>query len=396
MDNNSNNPNYIYQIAPYQGQQKGTRLVIAYYANEVYKPYPSNPRYLVSDRGNVYDTNTKTKLIPSSNGRYLEYSISGKAALAHRLVMETFAPNPNSQNLQVNHMDGIKWNNRFSTDPKVNNLEWCTAQENAEHAVRTGLGPVGDRNGMTTWPDKLVHNICALMQAGHMPKEIAQILNIPYNDTFCNFISKLRTGENRRNITRNYIFPPQKPGYTEQQVHLICQKLVEDKMSLEEIAAWVTAETNQVVEPSFVFSIKNRSASKWFYIMDQYHFPRQHYQKETIESICALLEQGYRSAQVAEMLGLSYTKEFIQLISRLRSCTLWPEIASKYNLARINRKWTAEDIHSMCSKIKNGASPAEIANEFDVPLDDAFKVFLRRLKACKSYKEITSLYFQQK
>lgn len=51
----------------------------------------------------------------------------------HRLVMETFNPVPNADELDVNHIDGNKKNNNLS------NLEWCTRQENLIHAVNTGL-----------------------------------------------------------------------------------------------------------------------------------------------------------------------------------------------------------------------------------------------------------------
>lgn len=52
--------------------------------------------------------------------------------LVHRLVAETFLPNPNGYD-QINHIDGNKSNNN------VSNLEWCNNSMNQLHAYKIGL-----------------------------------------------------------------------------------------------------------------------------------------------------------------------------------------------------------------------------------------------------------------
>ena len=52
--------------------------------------------------------------------------------LKHRIIAESFIPNPNNLPI-VNHIDGDKQNNN------VNNLEWCTQGYNLKHAIQIGL-----------------------------------------------------------------------------------------------------------------------------------------------------------------------------------------------------------------------------------------------------------------
>jgi len=52
--------------------------------------------------------------------------------LVHQLVAEAFIPKVAGKDC-VNHLNGVVSDNR------VENLEWCTRQENMQHAWRTGL-----------------------------------------------------------------------------------------------------------------------------------------------------------------------------------------------------------------------------------------------------------------
>lgn len=60
----------------------------------------------------------------SKEGKHTEISV-------HRLVLQTFKPNQNPElYTQINHIDENKENNR------LDNLEWCTAEENNNHGTR--------------------------------------------------------------------------------------------------------------------------------------------------------------------------------------------------------------------------------------------------------------------
>ena len=100
-----------------------------------------NNDYMVSDHGRIMSLKKPQKKILSSsllhNGYeaiYIYQKGIHAARYVHRLVAETFIPNPKKLP-QVNHLDGNKLNNH------VANLEWCDAYDNVMHAIRTGLRP---------------------------------------------------------------------------------------------------------------------------------------------------------------------------------------------------------------------------------------------------------------
>lgn len=96
-----------------------------------------NEYYEVDTEGNVYSLRFNRKLSPKNNwDGYLRIQLwdHGKCQYVgiHRLIAEAFIPNPENKPF-INHKNGNKQDNR------VENLEWCTQQENIVHAWKTGL-----------------------------------------------------------------------------------------------------------------------------------------------------------------------------------------------------------------------------------------------------------------
>lgn len=92
------------------------------------KEIPSFRGYYVDKYGLVYDANGVRLNQHINAGGYLRVIINNKQLYVHRLVAEAFIPNPENKP-NINHIDGDKSNNR------VDNLEWCTQQENVSHSI---------------------------------------------------------------------------------------------------------------------------------------------------------------------------------------------------------------------------------------------------------------------
>lgn len=107
-----------------------------------FKDYPDNTRYVVYSDGRIFSKPKERNY--AVNGLFLKFTVSRKGYAkvklyperktlsVHRMVAITFLDNPNNYE-QINHKDGNKLNNN------VDNLEWCSNDQNREHAILTKL-----------------------------------------------------------------------------------------------------------------------------------------------------------------------------------------------------------------------------------------------------------------
>ena len=134
--------------------------------------------YLCKEQGEIYSLKTN-KIMKTHNDKdgyqCLRLTIEkGKAITVkvHRLIAQTFIPNQENKPL-VNHKNGNK------KDNAVSNLEWCTAKENANHAIKTGLkNDSGTHNTRASCNEEVLKKIRKLISEGKTNTEIEKITGI--------------------------------------------------------------------------------------------------------------------------------------------------------------------------------------------------------------------------
>ena len=106
-------------------------------------PHPQFPDYFVTPEGEIWSVKRETPRLLAKRLHKGYYNVGGDFGVTskntkrvtysiHRLVAETFIPNPHNLT-DVNHINGDK------TDNSVSNLEWCSRRYNHLHARRIGI-----------------------------------------------------------------------------------------------------------------------------------------------------------------------------------------------------------------------------------------------------------------
>ena len=165
------------------------------------------PWYYVSNYGRIYsklyDCIIRDRLIGHGYKIVTLRTIYNNPidCLIHRIEMITFNPIPNYKDMQVNHKDGNKLNNRLY------NLEWCTCLENIHHAIINNIyNNIGENNVCAVFTNEQVHIICKCLEMNYSFKAICNILNIEYNDKTISRINQIKRHKNWKQISSQYKF----------------------------------------------------------------------------------------------------------------------------------------------------------------------------------------------
>lgn len=183
--------------------------------------------YLINKNAEIYSLISNKYINPSmaANG-YLVVNLklnNGNSQIfyVHRIYMITFNFIYNYENMQVNHIDGIKTHNYDS------NLEWVTLRENVLHAKENGLLCTGENCSWSKLTENQVKEICQIIQDKSF-ESIAQIAEL-YNCSVTT-IGDIARGKTWTNVSKDYNL-----GYDcrtklfDEEVHFICKVFSENR-----------------------------------------------------------------------------------------------------------------------------------------------------------------------
>lgn len=115
-----------------------------------------------------------------------------------------------------------------------------------------------------------------------------------------------------------------------------------------------------------------------------------------IHNICSMLEKGYKSYQIIDLLKLDNSRDcLLGLISSIKRGIQYPEISAQYNFTKeySNKIYTDEEKHKICQLIKQGLSTSDIAQKLQIPVNASFRTIVSAVRHKKQWNSISDMYF---
>ena len=91
--------------------------------------------YLINKNGTLFNTKSGKFVSTTIKHGYMRYNVDWKRRLVHQVLADQYIENPDHYET-IDHLDGNKLNN------SINNLDWCTREENKKRAYDNGLACV--------------------------------------------------------------------------------------------------------------------------------------------------------------------------------------------------------------------------------------------------------------
>lgn len=286
------------------------------------------PKYKVSNKGDV---------IKAKNGKLLKQSMfkgywtvtiifknkERKHCFVHRLMAMTFLNIPDYyieegldyDDLVINHKNGVKTHNILP------NLEWCTQQENTQHAVITGLMLEAEDHPRADYTNDKIKEVCKYISWGLSYREIEEKTGVAYN-----VIHEIKSRRSWISISKDYVFHKKQSipfKISDEKFLEMCKELESGKYKQNEIAK------KYHVNKTYITELKQGKIrpelSKRFDFKKNEKIPKRN-NKVLVEAVCKeIVAKKEKLQDIAKKYGVSPS-----FISELKSCNIMPEITKQY------------------------------------------------------------------